>query len=202
VSTIIAKKLSPASREAMRRHFHALEANDRRLRFGSMISDAGIDNYLAQIDFERDAVFGVFDDELNLAGVAHVAVSGGVAELGVSVAQGHRGRGVGSALFDRAGMFARNHLVRILFMHCLTENQAMMHLAKKSKMRIVAASGEADAHLELPPSDAASITREMMQEQIAVFDYALRSRVLSQQRIFDTLMQKPETGDEIPRTGD
>jgi RimJ/RimL family protein N-acetyltransferase len=199
VSTVLAKRLSPASREALRRHFHALEANDRRLRFGSMISDAGIDSYLAQIDFERDAVFGVFDDELNLAGVAHVAVSGGVAELGVSVSQSHRGRGVGSTLFDRAGMFARNHLVRILFMHCLTENQAMMHLAKKSGMRIVTASGEADAHLELPPGDPASITREMMQERIAVFDYALRAQVLSARRIGEAVMS---AGDVVSQNKD
>lgn len=179
----------------MRRHFHALEPDDRRLRFGSMISNDGIDHYVAQIDFDRDAVFGVFDDELNLAGVAHVAVGGGVAELGVSVLPGHRGRGVGSALFDRAGMFARNHLLRTLFMHCLTENQAMMHIAKKSAMRIVAESGEADAHLELAPGDPASITREMMQEQIALFDYALRSQVLSARRIGDAAFNRSDSED-------
>jgi GNAT superfamily N-acetyltransferase len=194
VSTVLPKKLSPANRDALRRHFHALEASDRRLRFGSMISDAGIDDYVTQIDFDRDVVFGTFDDDLNLTGVAHVAVAGGVAELGVSVLPGHRGQGIGSALFDRSGMFARNHLVRILFMHCLTENQAMMHIAKKSKMQIVAASGEADAHLELPPGDPTSIAREMMQEQIALFDYTLRSKVLSQRRIFDAVLGKQETG--------
>jgi GNAT superfamily N-acetyltransferase len=195
VSAVLPKRLSPASHDALLRHFIALETNDRRLRFGSMISDAGIADYVARIDFERDAVFGVFDDELRLTGVAHVAVAGGVAELGVSVLPGHRGEGIGSALFDRSGMFARNHLVRILFMHCLTENQAMMHIARKSKMRIVAASGEADAHLELPPSDPASITREMMQEQIALFDYALRSQVLSARRIGDAAFKRPQTED-------
>jgi RimJ/RimL family protein N-acetyltransferase len=195
MSTVLPKKLLPSNRDALQRHFHALEADDRRLRFGSMISDAGIDQYVAQIDFDRDAVFGVFDDELNLTGAAHVAVTGGVAELGVSVLPEIRGRGVGSALFDRAATFARNHLVRILFMHCLSENQAMMHIAKKSGMRIVADRGEVDAHLELPPSDPASITREMMQEQVALFDYNLRSRVLSQRRILDAVLGKHETGD-------
>jgi GNAT superfamily N-acetyltransferase len=188
MTTVLPKKLSPANRDALLHHFRALEANDRRLRFGSMISDEGIADYVAQIDFDRDAVFGVFDDELGLAGVAHVAVAGGVAELGVSVLPGHRGAGIGSALFDRSGMFARNHLVRILFMHCLTENQAMMHIAKKSKMRIVAASGEADAHLELPPGDPASITREMMLEQVALLDYTLRSQVLSARRIGNAVL--------------
>jgi RimJ/RimL family protein N-acetyltransferase len=192
VSTVLPKKLLPSNRDALLRHFHALEADDRRLRFGSMISNAGIDQYVAQIDFDRDAVFGVFDDELNLTGAAHVAVTGGVAELGVSVLPQVRGHGVGSALFDRAATFARNHLVRILFMHCLSENQAMMHIAKKSGMRIVADRGEVDAHLELPPSDPASITREMMQERVALFDYNLRSQVLSARRIGEAAFGKPE----------
>jgi GNAT superfamily N-acetyltransferase len=190
------KKLSPSSRDDLLHHFCALEPSDRRLRFGSMISDAGIEHYVAQIDFDRDAVFGVFDDNLYLAGVAHVAVGGGVAELGVSVLPGYRGRGIGSALFDRAGMYARNHLVRILFMHCLAENQAMMHIAKKSKMRIVADSGEVDAHLELPPSDPSSIAREMMLEHVALFDYTLRSQVMSARRIGEAARNwKPDIRD-------
>jgi RimJ/RimL family protein N-acetyltransferase len=195
VSTVLPKKLLPSNRDALLHHFYALEHDDRRLRFGSMISNAGIDQYVAQIDFDRDAVFGVFDDELNLTGAAHVAVAGGVAELGVSVLPEVRGRGVGSALFDRAATFARNHLVRILFMHCLSENQAMMHIARKSGMRIVADRGEVDAHLELPPSDPASITREMMQERVALFDYNLRSQVLSARRIGEAAFGKPEAGD-------
>jgi GNAT superfamily N-acetyltransferase len=187
------KKLSPASRDALIRHFCALGGDDRRLRFGSMIADAGLAAYVAQIDFERDAVFGIFDEELTLAGVAHVAIATETAELGVSVLPACRGRGVGSALFDRAGMFARNALVRVLFMHCLTENAAMMHIARKAKMRIVAGGGEADAHLELAPGDPSSITREMMQEQIALFDFALRSHVLSARRIGEAVMSPADS---------
>jgi GNAT superfamily N-acetyltransferase len=192
--TILVKRLAPLHRDALVQHFASLGAEDRRLRFGNMMSDAGVAEYVRGIDFHRDAVFGVFDDDLGLVGVTHVALSDGMAELGVSVLPGYRGRGVGKALFDRGGMFARNQRVRVLFMHCLTENKAMMHIARNSKMRIVAASGEADAHLELPPGDHASITRELMQEQIALFDYALRSQVLSARRIRDAAFGKPETG--------
>jgi GNAT superfamily N-acetyltransferase len=195
VGAVLPKKLLPSNRDALQRHFHALGADDRRLRFGSMISDGGIDQYVAQIDFDRDAVFGVFDDELDLTGAAHVAVAGGVAELGVSVLPEHRGSGIGTALFDRAATFARNHLVPILFMHCLSENRAIMHIAKKSGMRIVADRGEVDAHLELPPSNPASITRELMQEQVALFDYNLRSQVLSARRIGEAAFRKPAAGD-------
>jgi GNAT superfamily N-acetyltransferase len=192
------KKLPPASRQALIEHFCALGAEDRRLRFGNMISDQGVAAYVAKIDFDRDAVFGIFDAELKLAAVAHVALSADTAELGVSVLPAYRGHGAGSALFDRAVMFARNALVRGLFMHCLVENAAMMHIAKKAGMRIVAGSGEADAHVELAPSDPSSIAREMMQEQIALFDYALRSHVLSAKRIGEAVMPSADakTGDE------
>jgi GNAT superfamily N-acetyltransferase len=192
---VLVKRLAPIHRDALLQHFLALGADDRRLRFGSMISDAGIAEYVAGIDFDRGAVFGVIDDDLGLVGVTHVAISEGMAELGVSVLPGYRGRGIGSALFDRAGMFARNQLVRVLFMHCLTENQAMMHIARNSKMRIVAASGEADAHLELPPGDPASIACELMQEQIALFDYTLRSQVLSARRIREAAFAQPKAAD-------
>jgi GNAT superfamily N-acetyltransferase len=196
MSQPLTKKLSSASRDALKQHFQALGEDDRRLRFGSAISDAGIAGYVDRIDFDHDAVFGVFDDELALAGVGHVAIGGDMAELGVSVLPAHRGRGIGSALFERANIFARNSLVRALFMHCLTENAAMMHIARKSKMRIVAGSGEADAHLDLAPSDPSSITREMMQEQIALFDYALRAQVLSARRIGEAMREGPASPDK------
>jgi GNAT superfamily N-acetyltransferase len=130
--------------------------------------------YVARIDFDCDAVFGVYDDELRLIGAAHVARSDGHAELGVSVLPGHRGRGIGGALLVRAHLRARNWGVRALFMHCLTENGAMMHLASKQGMQIVAESGEADAWLKLLPADASSHFGEVFAQRVALFDYALK----------------------------
>jgi hypothetical protein len=59
-------------------------------------------------------------------------------------------------------------------MHCLTENSAMMHLARKQGMHIAAAAGEADAWLALPPADAASYLGEVFEQRAALFDYALK----------------------------
>ena len=58
------------------------------------------------------------------SGVAHLALLDDHAELGLSVLPGHRGRGVGSALFERGAEHARNRSVPTLFMHCLRENAA------------------------------------------------------------------------------
>jgi len=184
------KSLSSADREALTAHLLSLSADDRRLRFGTVASDATIRDYVARIDFDRDAVFGYFTDELSLGGAAHVAVQDGVAELGVSVLEGYRRRGIGSAMFERAAGFARNHFVRTLFMHCLTQNAAMMHIARKSGMKIVTGGGEADAHLELPPLDAATLATEFLQENVALFDYTLKAQVLAARRLHNAFVGK------------
>lgn len=177
------KSLTATDRGALAAHFLALSQDDRRLRFGGAASDASVRDYVARIDFGRDALFGFFADDLSLAGAAHVAVSDGIAELGVSVLAGYRRGGIGSALFERASAFARNHFIHTLFMHCLTENAAMMHIARKSGMKIVIDCGEADAHLELPPLDAGTITSELLQERLALFDYGLKAQVFASRRL-------------------
>jgi GNAT superfamily N-acetyltransferase len=144
------------------------------MRFGISIADRAVRSYVARIDFERDAALGVFDDHLHLTGAGHLARADGHAELGISVLAGHRGRGIGGALLARAHMHARNWGVRTLFMHCLTQNAAIMHLARKQGMQVVAASGEADARLALPPADASSYLGAVFEQRVALFDYALK----------------------------
>jgi GNAT superfamily N-acetyltransferase len=180
---IITKSLNAANRGGLTAHLLSLSREDRRLRFGGTASDASIGDYVARIDFGRDAVFGFFADDLSLGGAAHVAVADGVAELGVSVLAAYRCRGVGSALCQRASDFARNHFIRTLFVHCLAENAAMMQIARKSGMKIVSGGGEADAHLELPPLDGGSIATEFLQERLARFDYNFKAQVLACHRL-------------------
>jgi GNAT superfamily N-acetyltransferase len=180
---IVTNELSRLQREALEKHFLALGAEDRRLRFGVALSDHGVSDYVARIDFERDAVFGVYDDDMSLAGVGHLARGEGFAELGVSVLPAHRGKGLGGALLARTHMHARNWGVPSLFMHCLSENGAMMHLARKQGMRIVAERGEADAYLELPPGDVASIATELFTDRVALFDFALKSQANAVRRL-------------------
>ncbi|MDH5577231.1 MAG: GNAT family N-acetyltransferase, partial [Betaproteobacteria bacterium] len=96
------------------------------------------------------------------------------AELGISVLPACRGRGVGAALLSRAHVHARNWGIGALFMHCLIENGAILHLARRQGMRIVAGSGEADARLELPPASPASIAQALFDERVGMFDYALK----------------------------
>lgn len=167
------RELQRLDRIALERHLTALGAEDRRLRFGIPLSDSAIRAYVARVDFEGDAVFGVCDDALHLVGAAHLA-RGERAELGLSVLPGHRNLGIGAALLERACLRARNWGVRTLFMHCLRENGAMLHLAHRQNMTIVTEAGEADAWLALPPADASSYFGEVFAQRLALFDYALK----------------------------
>ena len=96
------RELTRVERPALLEHFLALANGDRRLRFGTPPSDYALRQYVERIDFDHDAVFGVADEDLRPLGVAHVARNGTHAELGISVLEGRRGRGIGGALRRRA----------------------------------------------------------------------------------------------------
>ena len=191
---IATRELSRLEREALERHLLSLDDEDRRLRFGVALPDQAINDYVSRIDFERDAAFGVFDDSLRLVAAAHLARCDSHAELGVSVLSPWRGRGAGAALLARSHTHARNWGIRALFMHCLSENGAMMHLARKQGMRIVTERGESDAWLELPPADASSYVDQLLAERVGLFDFALKRQLKAVRSIAGALRLKPEAG--------
>ena len=173
----ITVRLRESDRASLASHFIQLDAEDRRLRFGSNIGDESLHDYVNRIDFERDGVFAVHDDEgARLLAVIHVALSAKSAELGLSVATEMRGQGLGSALFLRAVTFLRNRATPEVFVHCLTENGAMMHLARKYRMRIIPAGGETDARLALDPPTAHTVFAEWFHEYNAATVTAVRDQ--------------------------
>ena len=91
-----------------------------------------------------------------------------------------------------AAMRSRNTQVSVLYMHCLSRNSTMMHIAKKSGMKIEYAYGEADAYLTLAPADQSTILAEMLQEQAAVIDYALKREARRTSKLLETLLPTPE----------
>ncbi|SDI58545.1 GNAT family N-acetyltransferase [Paraburkholderia phenazinium] len=189
----LVRELTAVDRERLLTHFLALGEDDRLLRFGQIVPNHVIENYVRSIDFTRDTVFGVFDNQLQLVGVGHLAYLPAegdkrTAEFGVSVLESVRGQGIGSKLFERAAIRSRNTHVTMLYMHCLSRNSTMMHIAKKAGMKIEYAYGEADAYLTLPPADQSSIIAEMLQEQAAVFDYALKRQARQASKMFESFL--------------
>ncbi len=180
---ILVRELHPGHREKIRLHLLALSDADRSLRFGLPTSDDVINNYVAHINFSNDSIFGVFDKQLNLIACAHLAypalkqASNRTAEFGVSVNTEGRGMGIGSALFKRAATHARNTNIEILYVHCLSRNKVMMHIAEKAGMEIEFSYGEADAYLKLAKANNSSIVAEAVHAQAADIDYAVKKNI-------------------------
>jgi len=109
--------------------------------------------------------------------VSGATIKARVAEFGVSVSASARGMGVGTKLFERAAMHCRNVDVDTLYIHCLSSNKVMMHIAIKAGMEIHRDYGEADAYLKLLPANSVSVFQEAMEEQVAVIDYIVKANL-------------------------
>lgn len=173
------RSLGPSHRERMAAHLLALDPRDRYLRFGYAASDEQIRRYVDGLDFERDDVFGIYNRRLALIALAHLAFSvdpqcNSCAEFGVSVSAHARGRGYGQRLFERAVTHARNQGVVLLFIHALSENAAMLKIARNAGATVERHGSESEAHLRLPRATLDSHVSEMVEEQWAQTDYRLK----------------------------
>jgi GNAT superfamily N-acetyltransferase len=173
------RSIGPAHREHIAQHLIALDLHDRYLRFGYAANDEQIRRYVAQLNFERDELFGIFNRKLELIAMAHLAFSVdphclSCAEFGVSVSKAARGRRYGSQLFERAVMHARNEGVTMLFIHALSENTAMLKIARAAGAIIERDGSESEAHLRLPPADFDSRVTALVNEQVARTNYHLK----------------------------
>lgn len=173
------RSLGPGHRERIASHLLALDEHDRYLRFGYPANDEHIRRYTDQLDFDRDDIFGIYNRKLELIAVAHLAfmVEEGkqpATEFGVSVSKKARGRGYGARLFDRAVTHARNEGVELMFIHALSENTAMIKIARNAGATLERAGSETDAYLRLPPATLDSRMSELVEEQLAQTDYRLK----------------------------
>jgi len=174
------RSLAARHRPRILGHLLSLDDRDRYLRFGYLASDSQIGRYVDLLDFERDEVFGVFNRRLELIAMAHLACMGAAdahctsAEFGVSVSKEARGRGLGARLFDRAALHARNRHIDTLLIHALSENTAMLRIARTAGARIERDGPESQGWLRLPPENLASHVEALVEGQAAEVDFGIK----------------------------
>jgi len=175
------RSLAECHRGEIAIHLLELDAHDRYLRFGFVAGDEHIERYVAGLDFERDEVLGITNRKLSLIAVAHLAFSPEkaetpCAEFGVSVAKSVRGRGFGALLFERAAMDARNKGVSLMFIQALSENTAMLRIARNAGAVIERMGSDSEALLRLPPASLGSRMTEIVEDHYAQIDYRIKAQ--------------------------
>jgi GNAT superfamily N-acetyltransferase len=178
------RSLAARHRKRIAAHLLSLVPADRYLRFGYAASDEQITRYVDQLDFERDEVFGIFSRRLELIAMAHLAhaiaepAHGATAmsEFGVSVLPHARGRGFGQRLFEHAMLHARNRGVELLLIHALSENTAMLKIARSAGAIVERDGSEAEAFLRLPAATLDSRMTALVHEQLGLTDYRLKAQ--------------------------
>jgi len=173
------RSLGENHRARIARHLKTLDAHDRYFRFGFAANDEQIDRYVNGLDFERDEIFGIYNRNLVLIAVAHLAYApdtgaNSSAEFGVSVLAQARGRHYGSRLFERAMMHSRNVGVNRLYVHVLSENAAMLKIARHAGATFVCDGAETEGHLTLPPATFNSHVTELVEEHMAQANYRIK----------------------------
>lgn len=174
------RTLGARHRDQVLQHLFALDDDDRARRFGHLASDERIGHYVDQMDFDADALFGVFDRRLRLVAMVHLAFApqGGSAEFGISVLPQMRGRGVGALLFEHATTLARNRNVDTLIIHLARDNAPMLAIVRRAGAKLAFDGSDAIATLPLPADTLGSQIQEMLGHQAAEFDYRLKLQAL------------------------
>lgn len=159
------RKLWAADTAALKSHLMRLDAESRRMRFGTPVSDYFIDQYAENALGNHSIAHGYFVDGV-LRGVAELrgfrGVAGGEAEAAFSVEISFQNKGIGTELFSRTVLAARNRGISKLFVNFLSQNARMQAIAKKFDAVVTYDSDGGHAEIEAPRANALSIWKEAL----------------------------------------
>lgn len=186
---MIPRKLTPFDKEKLIDHFIIdIVDNDRRLRFGYEAPDSSVKKYIEDSLENYGYVnmwFVVEVDALDRFGgkkiiaTCHVSMNKqtNTAEMGCTVSPDYRNQKIGQELFNRGITWARMAGAENVFMHCLSENRAIQHIAKKGGMTVVTIDPtEKESTIQIKQNQFEAGFKDMIMDQIAVYDAAIRQQ--------------------------
>lgn len=189
------RKLHAGHRPKVLAHLKGLVAEDRQRRFGHAASDEQVADHVSRLDFERDDLLGVFNRQLELVALAHLAVvspqeapaSGDaapepVAELALSVGAHLRGRGLGRLLLEHAMRRAQLRGVTRLVLHLARDNLAMRAIVGRLGAEMEEAGADLQAAVPLAGPTLGSALQSWLDAGAAELDYRVKLRVMRLRR--------------------
>ncbi len=174
------RKLWAADTGALKAHLLRLDPESRRTRFGTPVGDYFIEQYAENALGNHSVAHGYFVDGV-LRGVAELrgfrGVAGGDAEAAFSVEKDFQNKGIGTELFSRTVLVARNRGISKLFVNFLSQNARMQAIAKKFDAVVTYDSDGGHAEIEAPRANALSIWKEAMTDSQDLADSLMQSQV-------------------------
>ncbi len=167
---MLVRKLTVLDKYRIIENLVGLQGEDRRLRFGTLCTDEYIKDYVNKSFEQESKWFGVDHIDGHLVATCHAAIHNGEAELGCCVDEDFRGEGLAQQMFDRAVTWLRTKGITNVFMHCLTENAAMRHIARKNDMTVFSEYGDTDANVEVEPATPLTVVKDAYMDKIAMYD--------------------------------
>jgi len=149
------------------KHLKNLSDEDRYTRFGYAASAQAIDQMILNIVYNQEDhhIFTYYTNG-QIAGFGHLAREDSDWELAVSVEKEFQGRGIANELMSYMISWGKTHGVEIVYMHCITENQKIQHLARKHGLKTWDRSGhELTARVQLPEPTVFDYTTNFVREQ-------------------------------------
>jgi len=147
-------RLFDDSADAVSSHIASLNSHDQYLRFGYCIPAARISEYvaatLATVNTRQraDFWFGIKQGE-QLVATLHVAIVDDAAEFAFTTIENHRGKKLGQLLFARGYQLVTEYSIPRVYMHCLTENKAMQHIARKFGLAVMTQGSESEGSVNI-----------------------------------------------------
>ena len=148
-------------------HLKNLSDTDRYTRFCYNIKDENIDQFILSMlyNFDDHHLFTATAND-KIIGFGHLAREGDDWELAVSVDSAYQGQGVADKIMSFMIDWGKTRSVHSVFMHCITQNAKIQHLARKHGLRMVERDGaEVTSRVDLPPPTPLDYTTEFIREQ-------------------------------------
>lgn len=199
---MIPRKLTAFDKQMLIDHFKLdIVGNDRRLRFGYEATDAAVEKYIEKSleSFGVENMWFVVDvDALDrssgrkIIATCHVAMNHetNTAEMGCTVSPECRNQKIGQELFNRGITWARMAGAENVFMHCLSENKVIQHIAQKGGMTVVTIDPtEKESTIQVKQNRLEAGFKDYIMDQIAIYDMAVRQQTFFAKKFMKGLVK-------------
>jgi RimJ/RimL family protein N-acetyltransferase len=149
----VPRRLGSEDRGAVLAHLLRLSFHDRQMRFCTAFTDACVERYVANIDFEASACFGIFGERQDLIALVQAfAYDDGavrMVEAAFSTDTSFRCKGLGTLLFHHVADHAAACGADRVIAQCLARNRPMRALLRAVGAVCSVDDGELTGQMEL-----------------------------------------------------